>query len=142
MLVSNSCAAEGFLTISFTVTFTATGAELSCIQIAESFRRFGITPTTTNLLIIKISTPSSPFTGPQVQEHLTEVVEGTQIAFSDDELREMVDLARVRKIYKLNTAGGGGKKAMNGANDRSEVDESRELEVLVLGSMALRGATN
>ena len=111
-------------------------------QIAESFRRFGITPTTTGLLVIKVSTPSAPFTGPQIQERLSKVVEGTQIPFSDDELRDMTDLVRVRKIYKLNSAGEGGKKAVTGADRPSESDERKGLEILVLGSMALRGATN
>lgn len=54
----------------------------------------------------------------------------------------MTDLARIRKIYKLNAAGGGAKKTVNGLNGVSADDESKELEVLVLGSMALRGATN
>jgi len=110
-------------------------------NIAESFRRFGISPTTTNLLVIKVSTPSSPFTGSEIQDHLLTAVEGAQIPFSDTELRDMTDLARIRKIYKLN-ASGGAKKAVNEVNGVSADDESKELEVLVLGSMALRGATN
>ena len=110
-------------------------------QIAESFRRFGIAPTTTNLLIIKVST-SSTFTGPQIQEHLYKVIDGTQVPFSDDELRGMTDLARVRKVYKLNGGIGGAKKGTNMVNGTSENDERKELEILVLGNMALRGATN
>lgn len=54
----------------------------------------------------------------------------------------MTDLARVRKIYKLNTTNGGGKKTVNGINGTNEVGERKEVEILVLGSMALRGATN
>jgi EKC/KEOPS complex subunit CGI121/TPRKB len=50
----------------------------------------------------------------------------------------MTDLARVRKIYKLNGGGGGGK---NGVKNGGE-DERKELEVLVLGCIALRGSTN
>ena len=117
-------------------------AEIQCAQIAESFRRFGISPRTTNLVVIKVSTPSLPFTGPQVQDHLSKVIEGTQIPFSDDDLRHMTDLARIRKIYKLDTGGGGVKKVTNGVNGVSAVDERKEFETLVLGSMALRGATN
>ncbi len=100
-----------------------------------------MTPTTTNLLVIKVSTPSAPFTGPQIQEHLAKVVEGVQVPFSDAEMSDMTDLARVRKIYKLNVAGGG-RKPINAVNGASEIDERKELEVLILGSMALRGATN
>lgn len=67
---------------------------------------------------------------------------GEQVAFSDEEISKMTDLARVRKIYKLNSGGGGGKgkKEVNGVG--GEKDERRELEVSILGAMALRGATN
>lgn len=83
--------------------------------------------------------------GEAIQRHLDEVVEGEKVVFGDEELREMVDMGRVRKVYKLNSGGGGGggKKGVNGVvNGKTEVDERRELEVLVLGAMALRGATN
>lgn len=58
----------------------------------------------------------------------------------------MTDLKRVRKVYKLNGGnggggGGGGKKRDIDGLER-EVDERRELEVLVLGAMALRGSVN
>jgi EKC/KEOPS complex subunit CGI121/TPRKB len=69
-------------------------------------------------------------------------VEGIQVPFADDGLQDMTDLARVRKIYKLNTTNGGGKKTVNGINGTNEVGERKEVEILVLGSMALRGATN
>jgi EKC/KEOPS complex subunit CGI121/TPRKB len=122
-------------------------------QIAESFRRFGITPTTTNLLIIKLSTPSSPATAEEVQSHLTASIEGEQVPFEDNVLSQMTDIARVKKIYKLNSNGGGaGKKKgqVNGAVSEglnvngtgSDEDERKELEILVLGCMALRGVTN
>ncbi len=56
----------------------------------------------------------------------------------------MIDLGRVKKIYKLNSnGGGGGKKAINGVNGvGKEVDEKKEMEVLILGAIALKGATN
>jgi len=48
---------------------------------------------------------------------------------------------KVKKVYKLNNTGGnGGKKAINGTKGR-EVDEKRELEVMILGAMALRGVS-
>lgn len=57
----------------------------------------------------------------------------------------MTDLKRARKVYKLNSGGGGGggggkKRDVEGLE--REVDERRELEVLVLGAMALRGSVN
>jgi EKC/KEOPS complex subunit CGI121/TPRKB len=64
------------------------------------------------------------------------------VSFSDDELRGMTDLARIRKIYKLNAGGGGANKAFNGVKGVTAMEESKELEIWVLGSMALRGATN
>ncbi|KAN0093779.1 CGI-121 domain containing protein [Hyaloscypha variabilis] len=109
-------------------------------NIAESFRRFGITPTTTNLLIIKVSTPTSPAAASEVQEHLTSSIEGEQVPFEDSILSQMTDVARIKKIYKLNSGGGGGKK--NGQVNGAKGDERKELEVLVLGAMALRGVTN
>lgn len=57
----------------------------------------------------------------------------------------MVDIARVKKLYKLNALGGGAKKGgANGVSGKTEnkVDERKELEIMVLGAMALRGATN
>jgi EKC/KEOPS complex subunit CGI121/TPRKB len=50
----------------------------------------------------------------------------------------MTDLARVRKIYKLNEGRGGGKNGVKGGID----DERKEVEILVMGCIALRGSTN
>ncbi|KAF7917928.1 uncharacterized protein EAE98_009956 [Botrytis deweyae] len=112
-------------------------------NIAESFRRFGITPTTTSLLVVKVAPASS---ASQISEHLSSVIEGEPVPFDDESLASMVDIARVKKLYKLNvTGGGGGKKGgANGVNGKveSKADERKELEVMVLGAMALRGATN
>ncbi|KAH8793399.1 kinase binding protein CGI-121-domain-containing protein [Hyaloscypha finlandica] len=125
-------------------------------NIAESFRRFGITTSTTSLLIIKVSTPSSPASASEVQAHLTSSIEGEQVPFEDSVLAKMTDVPRVKKIYKLNSSGGGGGGAkrsgqvdggrmeglsINGMGMRTE-DERKELENLVLGAMALRGVTN
>ncbi|KAF7919803.1 hypothetical protein EAE99_008348 [Botrytis elliptica] len=115
-------------------------------NIAESFRRFGITPTTTSLLVVKVAPASS---ASQISERLSSVIEGEPVPFDDESLASMVDIARVKKLYKLNvTGGGGGKKGgangVNGVNGKveSKADERKELEVMVLGAMALRGATN
>lgn len=128
--------------------------QLTPTQIAESFRRFGITTSTTSLLIIKVYTPSSPTSASEVQAHLTSSIEGEQVPFEDSVLAKMTDVPRVKKIYKLNSGGGGGAKrneqvsggrmeglSINGMGMRTE-DERKELENLVLGAMALRGVTN
>lgn len=113
-------------------------------NIAESFRRFGISPETTSLLVIKVSTPSSPAAGEDIQSHLSKVVDGEQVDFSDGVLRAMTDMVRVKKIYKLNYSSGvngrGKENAVYGSDRTSQ--DSKELEMLILGSMALRGATN
>ncbi len=63
--------------------------------------------------------------------------------FTDEELRGMTDVSRVRKIYKLNAGGGGKKGVLNGVSGvGKEENERRDLEVLVLGAMALRSVTN
>ncbi|TEY34312.1 hypothetical protein BOTCAL_0638g00030 [Botryotinia calthae] len=111
-------------------------------NIAESFRRFGITPSTTSLLVVKVAPASS---ASQISEHLSSVIEGEPDPFDDESLASMVDIARVKKLYKLNALGGGGKKSgANGVSGKAEdkVDERKELEIMVLGAMALRGATN
>ena len=60
-------------------------------------------------------------------------------------------MPRVKKVYKLNSNAGGGKKngLLNGTalvglsiNRNGEENERKELELLVLGAMALRGVTN
>lgn len=81
-----------------------------------------------------------------MQSHLSSSVQGDAVPFEDEEITRVTDVARVRKIYKLNAAGGGGKKkTVNGVNGVSALSaeiEKRELQVQVLGAMALRSVTN
>lgn len=113
------------------------------LQIAESFRRFGITDTTTNLIAIKLST-SSTITHDSVKEHLTSNFKGETIDFCDESLAQKADLTRVRKIYKLNQPAQAVNKKQQGAiGEVTEVKADaalRELEISILGLMALRGA--
>lgn len=114
-------------------------------QIAASFRTFGVLPTIKNLILIKVTTPSTPeFTAENVANHISSAVEGEQVPFNDEEIAKMTDWAKVKKIYKLHSVpmSSGGKKATNGVVEHPGEDEVKELEVMILGSMALRGAAS
>ncbi|KAI9704980.1 MAG: hypothetical protein M1836_006760 [Candelina mexicana] len=117
-------------------------------NIAESFRRFGISDITPSLLIVKIPTgPNTTFES--VQQHLCSVIEGTALEFSDKSLSRLTDLARVKKIYKLNNVNGGNAKRHSQGSRPAKAKaegiatdgnmQGLELEVAILGIMALRG---
>ncbi|KAF1990505.1 CGI-121-domain-containing protein [Aulographum hederae CBS 113979] len=110
-------------------------------NIATSFRTFGITPATTSLLAIKVS---STLTTEQIQSHLQEHVQGTSLPFSDASIAELNDLSKIRKIYKLDQPAGkpgGARQGKKGKNaDQSAGEGRREMEAVVLGMMALRGS--
>ncbi|KAJ1330895.1 Kinase binding protein CGI-121 [Microdochium nivale] len=129
-------------------------------NIAEAYRRFGITPSSKDIVIVKVLISPSPFTTttstspplpPQQQQqqqsaetvaaHLTAHVQGTPEPFTDAALAQSTDWVKVRKYYKLNGPGvavlGGGQPKSGG--DGGDEATRRELETLVLGGMALRG---
>lgn len=140
----------------FQPSFGSSSYLLSTFQIAESFRRFGISPSTTALLAIKVST-SSTIKVEAIKQHLLESIEGVSLPFDDSEIARFTDMANVQKIYKLTGAmrgseGSDGKRRkaetekkgnLNNMNDTSKKEdaERKRLEMLVLGLMALRGAT-
>ena len=93
-------------------------------QITESFRRFGISPTTTSLICIKVSCPAQPISSEAVKKHLAEVVKGTPVEFSDAAISQITDWAKVAKCYKIKTAG------------TTHVAPSLELEIL--GKLVMR----
>ncbi|KAI0466687.1 kinase binding protein CGI-121-domain-containing protein [Xylaria cf. heliscus] len=120
-------------------------------NIAEAYRRHGITPTTRNLVIVKVlvtppgtsssSSPSigdsdtpakAPLTAQDVEEHLRSHVQGKPVPFTDETLSELTDWGRIRKYYKLN-----GMSWLDGIKDQSA--KNREIDMLVMGGMALRG---
>jgi hypothetical protein len=78
-----------------------------------------------------------------VKEHLVSTFEGEMIEFCETSLAQKTDLARIRKIYKLhNPARAVDKKQEDPQGvvpDKHEVALS-ELEMSILGLMALRGA--
>lgn len=104
-------------------------------QISEAFRRFGITDTTRNLLVVKLSLKPE-ITRESVAKHLENSVEATPVPFTDETISSMSDIARIRKIYKISqpSTKSADHQFMNG-------DVGKALEPLILGSIAIRGAT-
>ncbi|MCJ1359450.1 MAG: hypothetical protein MMC33_009452 [Icmadophila ericetorum] len=104
-------------------------------NIGESFRRFGLTEKTKDLLVVKVAT-SKDTTADHVVKHLSQSVEGTWAPFTDEALSQSADLAKIGKIYKLEPSSKGPPRG------QEHVDYAREeLEMIILGLMALRGAS-
>ncbi|KAI0106053.1 CGI-121-domain-containing protein [Daldinia grandis] len=101
-------------------------------NISEAYRRFGITPTSKDLIIVKVLISPSSLTPEAVRQHLLDNVQGTPAPLTDEVLQSgLTDRAKVRKYYKLN-----GVSWLDGMKDESL--QRKETELLVLGSMALR----
>ena len=105
-------------------------------SIAEAYRRFGISPATRDLIVIKVisssATSSEPLSADNVWQHLKDNVQGEVSALTDEALVEISDLSKIRKYYKLN-----GLNWLDSVKD--ETAKRKELESLILGGMALRG---
>ncbi|KAF2875891.1 kinase binding protein CGI-121-domain-containing protein [Massariosphaeria phaeospora] len=108
-------------------------------NIGESYRKFGISDTTTHLIAVKFSlTPN--ITNESVSKHLGEFVKGESVAIGEEgeELGIWCDVGKVRKVYKL----GEEKKTKKGAvvNGNVEMDARKEIESVVLGMITLKGS--
>lgn len=110
-------------------------------NIAESFRRFGVTETTKNLIALKIAvTPDITFDS--VEAHLDSAVKGTSVEFNDENIKAVQDLAKIKKVYKLTNFGHENqKKGKTAPHGISSDTPEKDLEMAVIGSMTLRGAT-
>lgn len=109
-------------------------------NIGEAFRRFGVSEATKHLIVLKVATKPEVNLS-SVQSHLGSAVKGEERAFADDELKDVTDTSRLRKVYKLPTVQKPPpKKSLNGEVDQP-VDDRHDLEVQIIGLMALRGAT-
>ena len=96
--------------------------------------------------------PMTPnMTEESVRVHMTANILGDAVAFSDATLSETCDVARIRKVYKIQdptSAQSKGKKQQRQTNGISEheskaeenVDEVKELESVILGMMTLKGS--
>lgn len=116
-------------------------------QIAESFRRFGVSESTTSLLVIKVTTAAST-THEFVQQQLESAIGGTALEVSDENIRSLHDLPKLRKAYKLTNVTKSACSIFDGSTASSAdnghdgaLDGLKEVEIAVLGAMALRGAS-
>ncbi|KAJ5327103.1 hypothetical protein MYU51_008379 [Penicillium brevicompactum] len=107
-------------------------------NIAESFRRFGITDSTTDLLVIKIST-SSEITHETVASHLANSVQGTPVNFDDQILFELADFTKIKKAYKLGALPSPS-KAADQVTSPENIETKQRLEKSLVGAIALRGS--
>ncbi|KAK2790324.1 hypothetical protein FQN52_005592 [Onygenales sp. PD_12] len=107
-------------------------------KIAESFRKFGITDATKDLLVVKFST-SPDITHDSVAQHLEKAIEGKPLPFDDENLRLVSDISKIKKAYKLGSINAkGGQNGRNGP--AALLSEMNNLERSILGAMALRGS--
>jgi len=116
-------------------------------NIGDAFRKFGIGDTTSDLLVIKVSTSPS-VTFESVRSHLESVVDGTCADFNDESLQVTSDLGKIGKAYKIDSSVSSKgqirslKSHMSGMSGIDPVaKERKELEIAILGAIALRGAT-
>ena len=107
-------------------------------NIGEAYRKFGITDVSATVVVVKFSLDGET-TGESVGKHLGEVVEGESVAIGEHgaEVGRFADVGKIRKLFKLNDGAKGNKGAMvNG----EAVDERRDMESVMLGTMALKGS--
>ncbi|KAG6038073.1 hypothetical protein E4U41_004607 [Claviceps citrina] len=104
-------------------------------NISDSYRRFGISPSTKDLLVVKVltsSASSSSLSRESVQNHLTAHIEGDATDATDANIALATDLPKIRKYYKLN--GLGWLDAM-----KDDTIKCSALDALIVSSIALRG---
>ncbi|KAL6714102.1 hypothetical protein ACLMJK_008596 [Lecanora helva] len=113
-------------------------------NIAQALRGFGIGKETKELVVVKVGGERE-----EVEGFLGERVEGVGVEWCEESLGKVRDVGRIRKLYKLPEQGGKGKARRKKGVEKSGGDgtagtdpegEMRELEVAILGLMALRGA--
>jgi EKC/KEOPS complex subunit CGI121/TPRKB len=87
--------------------------------------------------VVKLSvTPD--VTHESVAAHLAQNVQGTPLPFDDNALSEISDVAKIKKAYKLGSLPSG---PSSDQVDGTSGSKDRQLELSVLGAIALRGAT-
>lgn len=125
------------------------------LQIVDAFRHFGISDTTTSLIAVKV-TSASVTPGTNASEHMKQNITGTILPFTDESIVPLTDIAKIKKLYKLNASDTFGsklsKKKMPQANGTTgldaageqrpagPMDDRAELEAVILGIMAMKGS--
>ncbi|KAM0486346.1 hypothetical protein ACHAPX_001052 [Trichoderma viride] len=111
-------------------------AFIDASTISDAYRRFGVSPSTTDLFVVKITFPSDSTPVSKsvdaIYQHLKDNVEGDIVPPTDESISSIADVKTVRKNYKLN-----GLAWLDAVKD--EVVQREEIEKLVLSGMALRG---
>jgi EKC/KEOPS complex subunit CGI121/TPRKB len=80
---------------------------------------------------VKVSRNEEP-SAESIAQHLSTNVEGEQMDPTDENISTSTDLTKISKYYKLN-----GLNWVNSIKDKTA--RNKELEMLILGSMAIRG---
>lgn len=124
-------------------------------NIAESYKKFGISDTTTHLIAVKLPLKSpdadakewlvdGDITNESLSQHLGSVVEGTSVEISEkgEELGQWCDMDKIRKVYKLGdgTAKKGNEGAAVNGHGPEKEGEKKQMEVVILGTIALKGS--
>ncbi|GHJ88596.1 hypothetical protein NliqN6_4998 [Naganishia liquefaciens] len=107
-------------------------------NIADAIKRFGISPSTTSLLLVRIGSPTKSGSASATQEdveayqqtlvdEMAELVEGDMVSLH--ELSSMSDWKAIKKLYKLHDV------ALPGT---SETEDRRILEATMLNTLAIK----
>ncbi|KAH8723766.1 kinase binding protein CGI-121-domain-containing protein [Phaeosphaeriaceae sp. PMI808] len=121
-------------------------------NIGESYKKFGLGDSTTNLIAVKLPLSPAPegtgwvidnaITSESVSVHLGHTVQGTSVEIGElgDELGSWCNVDKVRKMYKVSSESGKGKKGAVVQGDAKREDEKKEMESVILGMIALKGS--
>ncbi|EER29557.1 hypothetical protein D8B26_003881 [Coccidioides posadasii str. Silveira] len=115
-------------------------------NIADAFRRFGISESTRDLLVVKVST-APEITHESVSKHLEHNVKALPCPFTEESLASMTDRARLMKVYKFGSVGADTFKRLDeveqGKNGSETTKEAarKHIDMLLMGAIAIRGAT-
>lgn len=96
------------------------------------------------MLVVKFGGLGDGVSAEDVGAHLGGAVEGEAVSIGEgmDEVGMYADVGKIRKIYKLGEGGakGKGKKGAAVNGESKGRDERKEMESVILGTMALKGS--